>query len=399
MSSSIDDFGLSADGYRAPRQADFLCIIRNSYDAELVALGFNEVPDYERDTFLGQITEIMSFLLGQQGEHGQAVYDARSVSNATGLQLDNIALIVGVTRQPATKGTVTLTCTGTDGTEIPEGKIVEGGGTDGRARWIIADDVVIGDVTTGTVDVTAVAEEEGQVVALVGEIDTIVTQIDGWDAVTNAADADPGDERETDSELRGRRQRALQVAGSTNTNAIRAALLLLDDLSGAVVLDNKTGFPVTADGVTLVPYSVGCIVAPDSLSTSQQQTVVRAIYDNLGAGTATSGDESGTVTKADGRSETINFFFAADTDVNLVWVLALEPGFDVDDVEQPLLDLVTDFFLTLAPGETVFPTPLIALAATVDGILNVTTLTLNGVADPATHDAVELPVLGTHAVS
>lgn len=389
-------YGLTADGYTAPRQADYLTLIRDSYEARLQALGFTEMPDWERDTFLGQITEVLSYELGQLAEANMAVYDARSVSNATGLQLDNLALIVGVTRQEATKGTVTLTCTGTDGTVITQGKVVEGGGTDGKARWVVSEDATI---SGGTVDVVATAEEAGQVIATSGQITTIVTAVSGWSAVTNAAAADPGDDRETDSALRARRQRALQSAGATSTNAILSALLDLDFLTGATVVDNPTGTSTTVDGLTVAAYGVACAVSPNTLTTAQKQDVVQAIYDHLGAGTATSGSETGTVTKRDGRSHTVRFYMAADATVNVAWVLELAVGYVLADVEDPLADLVTDYFLTLAPGDTVFPMPLIALAATVAGIANVTSLLLNGAALPVQHDADEQPTLGTHTVA
>jgi uncharacterized phage protein gp47/JayE len=389
-------YGLTADGYTAPRQADYLTLIRDEYDARLTALGYTSLPDYERDTFLGQITEIMAYYLGQLAEANVAVYDARSVSNATGLQLDNLALIVGVTRQEATKGTVSLTLTGTDGTVITQGKIVEGGGADGTARWVISADATI---SGGTATVSAQAEDAGQIVATAGQITTIVTPVDGWASVTNAAAADPGQARETDSELRARRQRALQGAGGTSTNAILAALLELEDVTGATVVDNPTGTTTTVAGVSVDPYAVAAIVAPNSLTVAQQQLVVQAIYDHLGAGTATSGDQSGTVTKRDGRSHTINFYFAADSAVTVAWTLALQSGYVVADVEDELLELVTDYFLTLAPGDTVYPTPLIALAASIDGIANVTSLLLDGGASPVTHDADEQPTLGTHTVA
>lgn len=392
-------FGLSAAGYTAPRQADYLTAIRDSYEARLVVLGFTEMPDWDRDTFLGQVSEILAYQLGQLGEANQAVYDARSVGNATGLQLDNLALIVGVTRQEATSGTVILTCAGTDGTVITQGKIVEGGGSDGKARWLVSADATIGSVTSGTVDVVATCEDTGVVVATAGQIDEIVTTVDGWDSVTNAAAAAPGTARETDGELRARRQRALQSAGCTSTNAILSGLLELADVTGATVVDNPTGTTATVDGISVDPYGVACVVSPNSLTTAQQVLVVSAIYNHLGAGTATSGSSSGTVTKRDGRSHTIAFSMAADSAVTTAWVLVMEAGYLVADVEAELLALVTDYYLTLAPGDTVYPMPLVALAATLDGIADVTSLTLAGGSGPVTHTALQQPVLGTHSVA
>lgn len=388
-------FGLSADGFTAARQADYLTLIRDDYEARLRAAGYTVMPDWERDLFLGSISEIMAWLLGLQSEVGQAIYDARVVGNATGLQLDNLAVIVGVRRQEATASTVRLTCYGDDGTVITAGKICEGGGDDDSARWVIAEDGVI---AGGFVYLTATCDTTGAVVATAGEITTIVTPVDGWDSVTNT-DADPGRDQETDGALRSRRQAALATAGSTSPNAILSALLELEFVTGATVVDNPTGTSAVVDGITVDPYGVAAVVSPATLTADQQASVLQAIFDHLGAGTAISGSVSGTVTKRDGRTHAVRYSVAADSTVALAWVLTLDPGYVVGDVDDALEDLVADYFLQLDPGDTVYPMPLIALAATIDGIANVDSLTLNGGSTSVTHTALQQPVKGTHTVA
>lgn len=387
-------YGLSASGFTAARQADYLTIIRGLFEQELVALGFTQMPDWDRDVFLGQITEIMAYLLGQQSEALQAVYDARSLANATGIHLANLCLLVGVTKLAATYSTTTLTCAGTNGTVITQGKIVEGGGDDGAARWIITSD---GTISGGTCTVTARAENKGEITAIVGEIDAIVTPVAGWTSVTNAAVPTPGRDEESPAALRARRQARLAAAGSTSCAAILAALLAEGTtVTGAIVLDNKTGSTVTTQGVSIDPYAVACVVAPSSATPA---LVAAAIYSKLGGGTRTSGSESGTVTKRDGRSETIKWYLAASAPVAIVWVLAMAPGYVAADVEDALVALVEDYFLTLGPGDTVYPSALIALAMTITGIKNVTTLTLDGGATPVAMDADEIPTIGSQSVS
>jgi len=389
-------YGLTAEGYTAPRQADYLTLIRSMYEAELVTLGFTQLPDWERDVFLGQITEIMAYLLGQLAEANQAVYDSRSLANATGIHLANLCLLVGVVWEEATYSTATLTCSGTNGTVITQGKIVEGGGPAGTTRWIITSD---GTIASGTCTVTARAEDKGEVTATAGQIDAIVTPVAGWTSVTNAAAATPGQDRETPAALRARRQRRLAAAGSTNTAAILSAILGVEGITGAVVLDNKTETTATSSGVSVSPYSIACIVAPDDIGTTVKAALVEAIYSKTGAGTQWSGDQTGTVTKRDTRSETVRYYLAADTAVNVAFVLAMLPGYTAADVSASLQALVEDYFLTLGPGDTVYPSPLIALAMTLTGVRNVTSILLDGGASPVAMDADEQPVLGTHAVS
>src|SRR5574343_474971 len=84
------------------------------------------------------MTSALAIQLGTLGELSQELYDALSVQNATGRQLDNLCLLVGVTRQEATHSTATVTLTGTAGTVLPPETLMEGGGLDGRARWRLA---------------------------------------------------------------------------------------------------------------------------------------------------------------------------------------------------------------------------------------------------------------------
>ena len=53
----------------------------------------------------------------------------------------------------------------------------------------------------------------------------------------------------------------------------------------------------------------------------------------------------------------------------------------------------------LAPGDTVYPSPLIALAMTIDGIANVTSLLLAGGAIPVPMNANQQPTLGAHTIA
>lgn len=395
MTTSAYSYGLSAAGYTAPRQADYLELIRSAYEAELVRLGFQQMPDWERDTFLGQISEIMAWLLGNLAEGNQAVYDARHLGNATGIQLANLALLVGVTRQEATYSTVTLTCTGSNGTVITQGKIVQGGGSDGNQRWIITSD---GTISGGSCTVTARAEDKGQIVATAGQITTIVTPVSGWSSVTNAAAANPGDDRESDASLRARRQQRLAAAGSTNAAAILSALLAIEGVSGAVVLDNPTGSTVTTSGISIGPYGAACVVAPDTMGDDVKEAVVNAIFTRVGIGTPTSGSESATVTKRDGLSHVVRYTLAASTAVDIAFTLTMAPGYLAADLSEDLEALVTDYFLTLGPASTVYPAPLLALAMTLTGVRNAA-VTLDGGAAPVTMTAAELPTLGTFSVS
>ncbi|HZI43960.1 MAG TPA: baseplate J/gp47 family protein, partial [Ilumatobacter sp.] len=132
------ELGLSDAGLVVPRTADFLDVIRESYASDT-----NIAVDWDDDLVLGSLTAIMAQQLGQVSEALQAVYDAGDLNGAAGVQLSNLAMLVGVRRKAATKAQATVTLTGTVGTVLTVGRLMEGGGVDGRARWALTEDVTI----------------------------------------------------------------------------------------------------------------------------------------------------------------------------------------------------------------------------------------------------------------
>jgi hypothetical protein len=146
--------GLSDAGLTVPRASDYLVEVRARYG---LLTGLSVDWDNGDDLVLSILTAIMAQLLGEQAELVQAVYDSFDVNAATGVQLSNLAQIVGVTRKKATRGEVELTVTGTPGTVLTVGKLAEGGGPDGRARWRLVEDVTID--AGGSATVLAEADE------------------------------------------------------------------------------------------------------------------------------------------------------------------------------------------------------------------------------------------------
>ena len=384
------DYGISDEGYTAPRAADFLTLIRSAFE-ERTGL----VIEWDNDTFLGNLTAIMAEQLGDLAEASQAVYDAFDVNNATGLQLDNLALLVGVTRTEATYSTVLLTLTGTSGTIIREGALVQGGGPDGTTRWATTEDVTI---SGGTATVIAQAEDPGAVEADAGELTTIVTPFSGWTSVTNADPATAGEERESDAALRKRRQQSLQTGGSRSLNAIRAAILALDGVEAATVIENTSIASAVVEGLTLAAKSIAVIVYPSTLTDDQKAGVAQAIYETIPAGISTNGtDVVATVTGLDGFSKTVKFDYASALEVDVAITVNLADGYELEDVEEPVQEAVSDYFLTLGVGDAVRRLSILALVAAIDGI-DGAVLLLNGGAVDIVPDTTEYPTLGDNTV-
>lgn len=387
----MPDYGLTDEGYIAPRAADFLSLIRSQYEADT-----GLTIDWGADVFLGTITASMADQLGDLAEASQAVYDAWDPNNATGLQLDNLSLIANVPREAATYSTATVTCTGTSGTILPEGREIEGGGTDGRARWRSTADATIGG--GGTVSVVFQAVDAGAVEGGIAALDQIVTPVSGWTSCTNPAVATVGEDRETDAELRVRRQQSLQVSGSRSLNALRSNVLQVDGVQAAVVVDNPTTTAATIQGISVAAIGVAVTVYPSTLTTAQKEDLAETIYDHVAGGVATSGSASAIVTGVDGYSKTVNWYYATTQAVTVEVVVVLDEGYELGDVDDVIEDLFTDYFLALTVGEAARRLAGFALIATVEGVTSAT-LTFNTVAADVSPDLTKLLTLTSTTVS
>lgn len=387
--------GLTSAGYSPLRAADYLTIIQSAAAAELTAAGITTGIDYLADTVIGTLVAATCSELDALGQVTQAIYDSRSPNGATGAQLDDLCTVVGVSRLDATYSTATVTLTGTSGTVIPAGAIVRGGGSDGLSRWRLGASVTLASGTgTGTVTCT----ESGAVAAAPGDLATIVTPVAGWSAVTNAAAADAGRDIETDSALRLRRQQALRVAGTGSAAAMRSGLIALDYIEACLVVENTLDVAATVSGVDLEARSCGVILWPDTIDADQQAAVAGIIYRRLPVGIESVGNESATVTGADGLSKTVRWSYATEltTDVDVTVVLAA--GYVLGDVETLIEDAVTAFFATATVGGLIDDADVEEyVRAEVAGIRRITVTLAGG---PSVEpDADQIPAVGTITVS
>lgn len=383
-------FGLTSTGYTPRRAAEWLTIIRDDFEARLDALGLPSDVDWTRRSLEAIVTANLAERLGDADEVLQGTYDGMDIDNATDRILDSLVLMVGVPRLPATYSSSPILVTGTAGTVYAAGNIVEGGGTDDRARWIVQADVTVGG--GGTVTAAVQAEDLGAIEASPGQIDKIVTPVSGITAITNLTAATAGRDLETDAELRARRLLSLARNGAGSTAAILAALLEIDGVTSAVVLENDRPTNQVVSGKTLVPNCVNAILFPNPLTTAAQQSVIEAIYSKLTAGIRAYGtDVSGTATAADGFQKTIEFDYGTEVSKAVAVTVVLDSGFVIGDVDAPLQELITDYFATLTVGQAVADLDINALAATVPGIFQATSL-IGGASSftPEIHELVTL---------
>lgn len=130
----------------------------------------------------GQINGIMSAQLDELWQLAQAVYSSQYPDSASAAALDDVANLVGVTRLPAAKSSVTLTLNLAAGVTVPLGSELSLSGT--GQRFLTTAAVTNAAAFSTNVTVAAEAQDDGPVEAAAQSIDTIETPVTGWSAKT-----------------------------------------------------------------------------------------------------------------------------------------------------------------------------------------------------------------------
>ena len=208
--------------------------------------------------------------------HGlQLAYNNRSPVTAIGVGLDAIVKINGIKRKNASYSTCTVTITGDAGTTISNGIISDLSGN----NWSLPASVEI--PSSGIIDVSAVCQKIGSVVATIGTLTKITTPTKGWISVTNNVSAIVGQPIEEDSELRSRQ---------TISTALPSQTLLEGTLAGIASVSNVTRWKGYENDTNLIDsnglpaHSITCVVEGGTdLDIAQQ------IYSRKGIGCYTNG--------------------------------------------------------------------------------------------------------------
>jgi uncharacterized phage protein gp47/JayE len=421
------DYGLLTTGF-VPKPTT---VIRDEINAEVQG-EFGASIDVSDGSLLGFLIGIVAETFGKLWELSEAVNSSQDPDKATGAALDGLCALTGTFREPPRPSTVTLTLTGTPTTVVGVGSraSVESTGAEFEttasgtiallASWAALTAYVVGDrVTnasrcyecitagssdisggptttaeditdstvhwrylgegTGACDVAAECTETGATVAVAGDISEIETPVGGWQSVKNLLDADPGNDLGSDEATRLQRGIDLAAAGTSTADAIRQALLAVDDVTAATVFVNDTDV-TDADGVP--PHSVECLVEG-----GDDQDIIDCLFANVAAGIHThssgSGAVTGTATDSQGNEHDVEF--SRPEEVN-IWVIVnvivsnVAGEFPSDGAAQ-IEEAIVDFGDAQSTGKNAVASSTGAQSFKVDGVIDVTS-TLIGTANP-----------------
>lgn len=144
-----------------------------------------------------------------------------------------------------------------------------------------------------------VAINSGVIEQPANTIDTILTPMLGWDSVINPIAATPGEDRETDEELRLRFRNGKFDRATNTLDAIYSALINLDNVSEVTIYENDTS---VVDGNGVPAHSFLPIVS-GGLSTD----IANAIWTNKPVGILSYGNTTVVINDIQGFPHDVSF--------------------------------------------------------------------------------------------
>lgn len=257
------------------------------------------------DLYLGEDTQDYQMIAEIADVHDDIcslaveLYASRNPDFATGVSLDYMLPLNGIRRLLPTFSTVVLTASGTPGTVISAGSLAQD--VDGR-QWATDAEATI--PASGSVDIPATCTVSGAIHAVPGAISQIMSPTAGWIAVSNADDAVPGRNRETDAEAHARRNASVSNRALSLVEAIKGVILTLEGVTKARVYENKEH---TTDANGITPNSVCAVV-----QNGNSQEIAEAIFNSKGPGCGTYGNTTVIVKDVYEQDNSIKFSRPAD---------------------------------------------------------------------------------------
>lgn len=363
-------WGVTASGFNPMRLDD----VKSLLEADFRTI-FGQNTRLDARTVNGQFIGVFSELVSDVWAEAEKVYAAAYPAGAAGTGLDDLVGLAGIDRPEATYSTVTLTLGGVNGTVITEGSESQIG-EDGTI-WIHLAEATI---ASGTATVEARAEVTGPITGLAGTITSIATPITGWNTVTNAADAVVGQDAGTDASLREALITLMRAPGDA-LEAVTAALIRVEDVTEAIVVENETSF-TDVDGRP--PHSFEAVVLG-----GDEQDIVDTIWENQPSGVSSHGSITGTVVDAAGDDQTVKFSRPTNRPIYIIVDYRVLPGADAD-IETQIRDRILELGSAFLIGRDVIP-----FADFIQNIevpkLKTLSLRVGLASNPALTDPIEIP--------
>jgi uncharacterized phage protein gp47/JayE len=282
---------ISATGIVAPDYADILQQLRIIYWSI-----YGSDVDLDPDKQDGQFLAVLAEAISDCNQTMIALYNSFSPSTAQGVALSSLIKINGLRRLNPSFSQCVVTVGGVVGTQINNGVI--GDNQNLETQWTLPPLVTI--PAGGTVNVTATCTVAGATAAGHDTLTNILTPTLGWQTVTNAASASPGQPVETDVQVRTRQSSSVALPAMTILQGIFAAVDAVTGVTDLAIYENSSD---ATDGNGIPRHSIAVVVLGGDVN-----QVASAIALKKSPGVGTQGTTSVTVTDSNGVPNVIKFY-------------------------------------------------------------------------------------------
>ena len=228
----MDRYGVTIDGFRRKTYNEIL--------ADLQARArevFGDNINLSNTSFLGMWLQNEAWEIAELWELAEDVYYSPFVDTSEGSSLDGVGKYITISRKPAQYSAEEISIVGREGTRIPRGFRVANEQL--NVVFETTESGVIG--PEGIIDLPIISIKPGlnQNVPA-NTLTKMINPISGVDKVYNRNATVGGTNTETDSEFRERYYRSISRGGSSTREAVEAALLDMDNVVDAFVVENDT---------------------------------------------------------------------------------------------------------------------------------------------------------------
>jgi len=314
----MPDYGVTENGfYKKDRET----ILKEMENAAKNLFG-DDINLSEKSP-LGIILKIISYALALLWFVMEKVYNSWWVSTATEQSLDYVGEYIGISRRPATNATGKVLFKGDANTEIPAGFLIETEGSE-IIQFETTESGVIDE--TGETELGIQAKEAGSSGNVsANTITSIVNPISGLDSVINTDATENGLDRETDFEFRQRYRESVSKTGGSTVDSIRAALLAVESVRTALVIENDT-----LDIVDNIPPKAIESVVLGGLDND----IAKAIFDSKAGGIEAYGETIVSVEDAAGIEHDIGFTRATEIKIYISLIIETNDEYPLDGDTQ-----------------------------------------------------------------
>lgn len=279
---------------------------------------FGEDINLANSSLLGLFLQNIAWEIARMWELAEDVYFSSFVDYSEGVSLDGVGKYISISRAPATPARGEITVSGTDGTVIPRGFRV----ADEKVSTIYIT-LERAEIAGGSVDISVESVDRGRDQNLpASTLVKMVNPISGVDSITNSAATEGGRDVELDPDFRERYYRSGAKGGSSTRVSVEAALLDVEGVVDAHVIENDTMDPIgTIPPKSLAPFVLGGV----------DEDLARTILESKAGGIRSYGTTEVTIDDSKGVPHTIGFTRPSVIDIYVNITLSKGDGYPGDE--------------------------------------------------------------------